>query len=86
MKKSLPSLLLVLFANSVISGPFGPESNSEWIVACKQYSQARNECAVASDYSKCMNIKLGSIFEIYKSYCSKDGTPEWYLMGRKPPK
>ena len=75
-------LLLLLPFTSV----FAQQSNAEWIVFCKQYSQYRKECAVASKFSSCMDIKWGSQqWYLGRDYCAADGTPEWFLMGRKPP-
>ena len=76
------SLLLLLPFTSV----FAQQSNAEWITFCKKYSQYRKECAVASKFSSCMDIKWGSQqWNLGRTYCAADGTPEWFLMGRKAP-
>lgn len=55
----------------------------EWENRCERFAAAKNECAVASSVSKCIEVKVGYMdFEMGKIYC--DGNkPNWFLMGEK---
>lgn len=42
-------------------------------IACPKFKEARDQCAVAGDYGKCMNIKMADQ-DTY--FCRKDGGSE----------
>jgi hypothetical protein len=55
----------------------------EWITRCKRHDVARAECAIAAQFSKCLEIKIGyADASLGNTYC-KGPTPNWWLMGRK---
>lgn len=82
------SLIAVhFFSLSALALDLGPETDQDWILACKKYTKVRYDCASASNYKQCMDIRYGSdMWYVVKDYCEADGTPNWFLMGRKDPK
>lgn len=79
--------LVHFFSSSAFALDLGPQTDQDWILACKKYTKISYDCAGVSNYKQCMDIRYGSnMWYVVKDYCEADGTPNWFLMGRKDPK
>ena len=41
--------------------------------SCQRYGAARQQCAVAGDFSNCMKIRMGEEYQFVSEYCTDDG-------------
>jgi uncharacterized protein len=80
----------VLFGESGSGGDSGgsertPDglTKAQWYQRCEQYENAKQQCAVANNISRCIETKVGELVSGMAGMYCKGNTPDFYLMGVK---